>query len=194
MSICDDLIDSADKDGTAVNRITTGVETWCFLYDTTTWESPSSPRQKKPRQDGSKGKVMLELFFGSSGIVHMEFIPKGATLNKHHYMEILRCLRSSVRRKRPEFHRRKNWLLLHDDVPAHRSVLVQEKLAKQQVTVSPCPPHSPDLAPCDFFFLPRLKGKLPGRRFESAEDIVTATSDFRFLRENIYKVKVKLPL
>jgi hypothetical protein len=26
---------------------------------------------------------MLELFFDSSGIVHMEFIPGGATVNKH---------------------------------------------------------------------------------------------------------------
>jgi hypothetical protein len=33
MSICGDLIDSADKDGTFVNRIITGDKTWCFLYD-----------------------------------------------------------------------------------------------------------------------------------------------------------------
>jgi hypothetical protein len=33
---------------------------------------------------------MLEkLFFNSSGIVHMEFIPEGATVNKHCYKEIL---------------------------------------------------------------------------------------------------------
>jgi hypothetical protein len=38
--------------------------------------------KKKPQQARSKGKIMLELFFDSSGIVHMEFIP-GATVNKH---------------------------------------------------------------------------------------------------------------
>jgi hypothetical protein len=32
MTICGDLIDSADKDGTFLNRIITGDETWCFLY------------------------------------------------------------------------------------------------------------------------------------------------------------------
>jgi hypothetical protein len=31
MRICGDLIDSADKDGTFLNRIITGDETWCFL-------------------------------------------------------------------------------------------------------------------------------------------------------------------
>jgi hypothetical protein len=33
ISICCDLIDSADKEGTFLNRIITGDETWCFLYD-----------------------------------------------------------------------------------------------------------------------------------------------------------------
>jgi hypothetical protein len=30
---------------------------------------------------------MLELFFDSSGIVYMEFIPEGVTVNKHRYKE-----------------------------------------------------------------------------------------------------------
>jgi hypothetical protein len=71
----------------------------------------------------------------------------------------------------------KNWLLLHDSVPAHHFVLVQEELAKQLVTVLPQPPYSPDLAPCDIFFFPCLKEKLCGCRFQSAEEIVTATRE-----------------
>jgi hypothetical protein len=100
MSVCGDLIDSADKDGTFLNRFITGDKTWCFLYDpqlkrqSATWKLPSSPRKKKLRQDRSEGKVMLEMFFDSSGIVHMEFIPEGTTVNKHHYKEILHHLRN----------------------------------------------------------------------------------------------------
>jgi hypothetical protein len=56
-------------------------------------------------------------------------------------------------------------------------LLVQEELPKQQVTVLPHHPSPPDLAPCDFFFFPRLKEKLRGRRFLSAEEIVTATRE-----------------
>jgi hypothetical protein len=33
MSICGDLINRADKDGSFLNRITTGDKTQCFLYD-----------------------------------------------------------------------------------------------------------------------------------------------------------------
>jgi hypothetical protein len=65
-----------------------------------------------------------ELFFDSPGIDHMEFIPEGATINC--YKEILRHLRDSIRHKNPELWCRKHWLLLHNNAPAHRSVLVQE--------------------------------------------------------------------
>jgi hypothetical protein len=35
----------------------------------------------------------------------------------------------------------------------------------------PHPPHSPDLAPCDFFLFPKMKLKLKGRRFDTIEEI-----------------------
>jgi histone-lysine N-methyltransferase SETMAR len=106
----------------------------------------------------------------------MEFIPEGMTVSKHRYKEILHCLRNSVRRKHPELCRRKNWLLLRDNAPAHHFVLVQEELEKQQITVLPHPPCSPELAPFDFFFFPRLKEKLRECLFQSTE-IITATRE-----------------
>jgi hypothetical protein len=39
------------------------------------------------------------------------------------------------------------------------------------MVIIPHPPYSPDLAPCDFAFFPRLKIKLKGRRFETVSDI-----------------------
>ena len=83
----------------------------------------------------------------------MEFIPEDTTVNKTRYKEILGRLHDSIRCKRSEVRRRKNWLLLHDNAPAHRSLLVQEELARKQVTVLPHPSYSLDLAPCDFLSL-----------------------------------------
>jgi hypothetical protein len=37
--------------------------------------------------------------------------------------------------------------------------------------IMPHPPHSPNLAPCDFFLFPKMKLKLKGRRFDTAEEI-----------------------
>ena len=105
----------------------------------------------------------------------MKFIPEDATVNKTRYKEILGRLRNLVRRKRPELWRRKNWLLLHDNAPADRPVLVKEERARKQVTVLPHPPSSPDLAPCDFCLLPRMRALLSGRRFHSAEEVMTST-------------------
>jgi hypothetical protein len=70
---------------------------------------------------------MLELFFDSSGTVHVEFIPEGATVNKHHYKQILRHPCNSICYKRPELWCRKNWLLLYD----------REELVNQQVFATP---------------------------------------------------------
>jgi histone-lysine N-methyltransferase SETMAR len=92
----------------------------------------------------------------------MEFLSEGATINKHRYKEIFHGVCNSIHRKHSELWLKKNWLLLHDSAPAHRSVLVQEELAKQRVTVLPHRSYPPDLAPCDFFFFPCLKEKLHG--------------------------------
>ena len=57
---------------------------------------------KKGRQVRSKRKAMLLAFFDSEGILHLEYAPYGQTINKEFYLEVLRRLCESVRRKRPK--------------------------------------------------------------------------------------------
>ena len=111
----------------------------------------------------SKTKVMLLVFFGSEGIVHHKYTPDEQKINKEFYLEVLRRLRESVRQKQPEKWRDGDWILHHDDVPAHTSCLVQQFLAKRGTAQLQQPPYSPDLAPCDFFLFPRLKKVLKGQ-------------------------------
>jgi len=105
--------------------IVTGDESWVYGYDPETkqlspqWKSPTSPRPKKGRQVRSKTKVMLLAFFDSEGIVHHEYAPDEQTINKEFYVEVLRRLRESVRWKRPEKWRDDDWILHHDNSPAH---------------------------------------------------------------------------
>ena len=40
-------------------------------------------------------------------------------------------------------------------------------LESWEVTVLPHPPYSPDLAPCDYFYFPKLKYHLSGSRYNS---------------------------
>ena len=87
-------------------------------------------------------------------------------VNKQLYQEVLACLRDAVRKKRPELWEIQTWMLRHDNVPAHASLLICSYLVKHQTSVVPHPPYSPDLAPTDFFLFPKLKTTLKGHRFQ----------------------------
>ena len=45
-----------------------------------------------------------------------------------------------------------------DNAPVHNSILVADYLTKMGIKTVPCPPYSPDLAPCDFWLFPKLRG------------------------------------
>jgi len=119
----------------------------------------------------SKTKVMLLAFFDSEGIVHHKYAPHRQTINKEFYVEVLWRLHESVHRKWPEKCWDGDWILHHDNAPAHTSHLVQQFLAKHGTTQLQQPPYSPDLAPYDFFLFPRLKKVLKGHRFDAMEDV-----------------------
>ena len=50
--------------------------------------------------------------------------------------------------------------------PARAALFVREFLATKQITVLEHPAYSPDLAPNDFFLLPKIKDILKGRHFD----------------------------
>jgi len=78
--------------------------------------------------------VMMEVIFYCQVVVHYKFIPEGKTLNKEIHIYILRRSSDAFRRKRFEKRRTNSWFLLHDNSPAHRSVVVKDFLAKNNVT------------------------------------------------------------
>jgi len=58
-----------------------------------------------------------------------------ATMNKEIHNDIFRRLSDTITRKSPEKWRTSIWFLLHDNAPAHRSVWVNDFLAKNNVTI-----------------------------------------------------------
>jgi hypothetical protein len=69
----------------------------------------------------------------------------GKIVNEQMYIDILRRLRGSVRRKSPENWRTNSWVLIHGNVPAHRSALAKDLLAKNNVTTLEHSPYSSGL-------------------------------------------------
>ena len=129
-----------------------------------------SPLPKNAWMSPSKFKVLLVVFFFNwKGIIHHEFVPRGQMVKKQLYQEFLARLRKAVPRKRPELWENQTWILHHNNVLAHVSLLIRIYLAKHQTSVVPHPPSSPNLVPPDFFLFPKLKTTLKGRHFQTIE-------------------------
>jgi hypothetical protein len=62
-------------------------------------------------------------------------------------------------------------LLHHGSAPAHTVLYVERFLAAKNMAVVTHPTYLSDFAPCDFFFFPRMKSKLKGRRFQDVTKI-----------------------
>jgi len=63
---------------------------------------------------------------------------------------------------------------LHDNVPAHRSLATQRKLAYLGFQCLDHPPYSPDLPPSDYHLFPGLTKQLKGRHFSSDAEVIAA--------------------
>ena len=91
-------------------------------------------------------------------------------------------------RKRPHFWSSGDWLLHHDNAPAHSSNLVQQFLAKHKMVQLRQPPYSPDIAPCDFCMFPNLKMTLKGKRFDDIDTIQSnATRELKAIPKSAFE-------
>ena len=66
----------------------------------------------------------------------------------------------------------------------HNSTIVIDYLTKMDIKTVPQPPYSPDLAPCDFWLFPKLRGC----RYETIEEIKEAVMKVidTFTQEDIH--------
>ncbi|UYV65192.1 hypothetical protein LAZ67_3003525 [Cordylochernes scorpioides] len=142
MNIANEMLDSVRDDPNLLQRVITGDEAWVYGYDVETPKLIHLNGSCRTNQDRKKRAK-----FGRMGVVHHEFLPQGRTVNKEYYLQIMRNLREAIRQKRPDLWKNKNWLLHHDNAPAHTSLLVRDFLAKNNTLMMPQPPYPPDLAP-----------------------------------------------
>ena len=86
------------------------------------------------------------------------------------YVEVLRELRKRFRWKRPALFKSGQWHFHQDNALVHNSILVTDYLTKMGIKTVPHRPYSPDLAPCDFWLFPKLRGY----RYETIEEMKDA--------------------
>ena len=137
------------------------------------WQHSGSPRPKKFRVQKSTGKVLASIFWDQDGILLIDYLPKGQTINAEYYSFLLVQLKDILKEK---CHRKvtKRGLFLHDNAPAHQALATQKKLAYLGFQCLDHPPYSLDLAPSDYHLFPELKKQLKGRHFLSDVEVTAA--------------------
>ena len=135
-----------DIDRDFLEHMITGDETWVHHVtpetkrDSMTWKHPGSPPAKKFKVQQSARKLMATVFWDRHGILLMDVLMPGQTVNAINYCETLDKLREAVRRKRPG-RLRQGVVLQHDNATPHTANLTKQWMQKYNWTILPHPPH-----------------------------------------------------
>ncbi|KAL1460741.1 hypothetical protein WDU94_012693 [Cyamophila willieti] len=164
-------------------RFVTCDETWIHHYTPETkeqskqWTSKDEPAPKKAKAVLSAGKVMATVFWDARGVIFVDYLEKGQTINSAYYVTLLDTLNEKLKEKRPHLGKKK--VLFHqDNAPVHTSTTSMAKLHELRWELLPHPPYSPDLAPCDYHLFPNLKKWLGGKKFASNTDLIEAVNGY----------------
>ncbi|XP_068238535.1 protein GVQW3-like [Palaemon carinicauda] len=85
---CTDILEMIEADSGFLNKVVTCDQSWVFTYDpeskhqSAQWKHPTSPRPKNAKMSRSQEKAMVIPFFDSQGLIHVEWVPQGQTVNK----------------------------------------------------------------------------------------------------------------
>lgn len=134
---------------------------------------------------------MATVFWDAQGIIFIDFLQKGKTINGEYYASLLDQLNKEIKTKRPHLAKKKI-LFHHDNAPAHSSAIATAKLVELRYEVLPHPPYSPDLAPSDYYLFPNMKIWLGGQRFSTNSEVISETKAyFEDLGKDYYKEGIK---
>jgi len=107
---------------------------------------------------------MASVFWDAEGILFIDYLEKGKTITGEYYSNLLTRLDKKICEERPSLQKKK--IIFHqDNAPAHKSVLAMGNLRDLHHDLLEHLPYSPDLAPSDFYVLPKLKLFLASQRF-----------------------------
>ena len=164
--------------GRFVERFLTKDKCWVHHFEPETkrqsmqWKHSTSLAPKKAKVVSSAEKVMASVFWDAKGIVFIDYLQKGKTINGEYYAKLLRELRQVIKSKRPG-KLTKGVLLHQDNAPAHKSLVAMSAVQDCGFELIDHPPYSPDLPPSNYFLFPNLKKHLAGKWYKSDDDVIS---------------------
>ena len=82
------------------------------------WTAAGESRPKWPKMQTSAGNVLASIFWDAQGILFIDYLEKGRTINSEYYTALLVRQKEEIAKKRP--HMKKKKVLFHqDNAPYH---------------------------------------------------------------------------
>jgi len=94
----------------------------------------------------SAGIILALIFWDQDGILLIDYLPKGQTVNAEYYLSQLMQMKDILKDKR-RGKITKGVLFLYDNAPAYPTLATQKKVAYLDFQYLDHTPYSPDLAP-----------------------------------------------
>ena len=140
------------------------------------WTAAGESHPKRPKMQTSAGKVLAFVFWDAQGILFINYLEKGRTINSEYYITLLVCLKEEIDKKQPQM--KKKVLFHQDDTPCNKSIVTMAKLHELHFELLPHPTYSPDLASSNYWLFADLKRMLPGKKFGSNEEVISETEAY----------------
>lgn len=164
-------------------RFITVDETWIHHFtpeqkqQSKQWIEAGKSAPKKAKVVPSAGKVMATVFWDYKGVLLIDYLAKGKTINSDYYCNLLDKLDPIIGDKRPGLQKKK--IIFHqDNARVHTSFKTMSKFNELSYELLEHPAYSPDLAPSDYYLFTNLKKFLAGKHFTSNEDAIAAVDEY----------------
>jgi len=123
---------------------------------------------------------MASVFWGARGIIFIDYLQKGKTINGEYYANLLQRLSDEIKKKRPHFGEKESVVSSRQCTSSH---IRYRDGQNQWVKVR--------IVPSDYFLFPNLKKWLSGKRFANNEEVESADGYFEDLDSSYYKQGVE---
>jgi hypothetical protein len=94
------------------------------------WTEAGCSAPKKTRSVPSPGKIMASVFWDAEGILFIDYLEKGKTINGEYYSSLLTRLDEEMCEKRPGFAKEKKIIFHQDNASAHHKCFGNGKITR----------------------------------------------------------------
>lgn len=136
------------------------------------------PKGRHPHAKAMKSawtqNIMCTVWFDARGVLLVDYLPKGQTINADYIMNQLDLLRTAVLSKRRIMRQRP--FILWDNARPHASARTCAKVEELGFRRLNHPAYSPDLAIADFHLFGLMKMPMRGKAFTTRQEVIDATN------------------